>query len=168
MRRVLALRLSTRIRRRVEILGGAEGAVIEAPEDKRLAMPTEDHPLEYATFEGVIPDGEYGAGRMIVWDRGTYRNVTDVEGTPVPMEDALRTGRIRLWLEGKKLHGGYALTRIGKGRATRWLLVKKDDEFGDAKTDVLRAAPESVLSGRTIDEITTQPTTRRRTRHVAA
>jgi DNA ligase D-like protein (predicted 3'-phosphoesterase) len=138
------------------------------PKDKRLAMPTEDHPLEYATFEGVIPDGEYGAGRMIVWDTGTYRNVSDREGTPVPMEDALRAGRVRLWLDGKKLHGGYALTRIGKGRATRWLLVKKDDEFAEARRDVLRSAPESVLSGRTIDEIAAQPTTKRRTRHVAA
>jgi DNA ligase D-like protein (predicted 3'-phosphoesterase) len=138
------------------------------PKDKRLAMPTEDHPLEYATFEGVIPEGEYGAGRMIVWDTGTYRNVSDHHGTPVPMEDALRAGRIRLWLEGKKLHGGYALTRTGKGRATRWLLVKKDDDFAQAKTDVLRAAPQSVLSGRTLDEVTTRPITRRRVRHAAA
>jgi DNA ligase D-like protein (predicted 3'-phosphoesterase) len=136
------------------------------PKDKRLAMPTEDHPLEYTTFEGVIPEGEYGAGRMIVWDRGTYRNVSEHEGTPLPMEDALRAGRIRLWLEGKKLHGGYALTRIGTGRATRWLLVKKDDEFAEARRDVLRAAPESVLSGRALEEITTQ-STRRRTRQAA-
>jgi DNA ligase D-like protein (predicted 3'-phosphoesterase) len=106
------------------------------PADKRLAMPTEDHPLEYATFEGVIPEGEYGAGRMIVWDTGAYRNVSEHDGTPVPMEDALRAGRIRIWLEGKKLHGGYALMRIGKGRTIRWLLVKKDDEFatrGDSR-----------------------------------
>jgi DNA ligase D-like protein (predicted 3'-phosphoesterase) len=132
------------------------------PRDKRLAMPTEDHPLEYAKFEGAIPEGEYGAGPMIVWDTGTYRNVSEDDGTPVPVEQALRAGRIRLWLEGKKLHGGYALTRIGKGRATRWLLVKKDDQFADAKTDILRAEPESVVSGRTLDEMTTQPTTRRR------
>jgi DNA ligase D-like protein (predicted 3'-phosphoesterase) len=84
------------------------------PKDKRLAMPTEDHPLEYATFEGVIPEDEYGAGPMIVWDTGTYRNVTDHDGTSVPLEDGLRVGRIRIWLDGKKLHGGYALTRIGR------------------------------------------------------
>jgi DNA ligase D-like protein (predicted 3'-phosphoesterase) len=138
------------------------------PKDKRLAMPTEDHPFEYATFEGVIPEGEYGAGRMIVWDTGTYRNVTDHDGTEVPMEDALRAGRIRLWLDGKKLHGGYALTRIGKGRTARWLLVKKADDFAQTKTDVLRSAPESVLSGHTIDEVTAKPTARRRTRHAAA
>jgi DNA ligase D-like protein (predicted 3'-phosphoesterase) len=138
------------------------------PKDKRLAMPTEDHPLEYAKFEGAIPEGEYGAGRMIVWDAGTYRNVSEDDGTPVPMEQALRAGRIRVWLEGEKLHGGYALTRIGKGRAPRWLLIKKDDEFADAKTDILRAAPDSVVSGRTLEEITTQPRKRRRTRKVAA
>ena len=137
------------------------------PKDKRLAMPTEDHPLEYATFEGVIPEDEYGAGRMIVWDTGTYRNVSDRDGSLVAVEDALRAGRIRLWLDGKKLHGGYALTRIGKGRAARWLLVKKDDEFAQAKTDVLRSAPDSVLSGRTLDEIPMQATTRRRARHAA-
>jgi DNA ligase D-like protein (predicted 3'-phosphoesterase) len=123
------------------------------PKDKRLAMPTEDHPLEYSTFEGVIPEGEYGAGRMIVWDTGTYRNATDDDGTPVPMEDALRAGRVRLWLDGAKLHGGYAFTRIAKGQATRWLLVKKDDEFAEAKTDIVRAAPESVLTGRSIQEV---------------
>jgi hypothetical protein len=62
------------------------------------------------------------------------------------MEDALRAGRVRLWLDGEKLHGGYALTRIAKGQATRWLLVKKDDEFAETKTDILSAAPESVNS----------------------
>jgi hypothetical protein len=85
------------------------------------------------------------------------------------MEDALRAGRVRLWLDGEKLHGGFALTRIAKGQATRWLLVKKDDEFAETKTDILRAAPESVLTGRSIQEVRTEPaTTRRRTRHAAA
>jgi DNA ligase D-like protein (predicted 3'-phosphoesterase) len=138
------------------------------PKEKRLAMPTEDHPLEYATFEGVIPEGQYGAGRMIVWDTGSYRNVTEDAGTPVAMEDAVRKGRIRISLDGHKLRGAYALTRIGKGKASRWLLVKKDDEEADAKTNVLRSAPKSVLSGRTIEEMQAGPQAKTSTRKRAA
>jgi DNA ligase D-like protein (predicted 3'-phosphoesterase) len=148
----------------------AEPVLNAAPntsKDKRLAMPTEDHPLEYATFEGVIPEGEDGAGRMIVWDTGRYHNVTDRSGKPVAMEDALRSGRIRILLDGQKLRGGYALTRIGKGRASRWLLVKRGDEAADAKVDVLRAAPESVLSGRTVEEMSVKSSARTRKRGAA-
>src|ERR687887_1458840 len=93
------------------------------PREKRLAMPTEDHPLAYADFEGVIPEGEYGAGTVIVWDSGSYRPLGDE-----PLERALEHGHASVWLEGEKLRGGYALTRIGKGRRERWLLVKMDDE----------------------------------------
>jgi DNA ligase D-like protein (predicted 3'-phosphoesterase) len=138
------------------------------PKDKRLAMPTEDHPLEYATFEGVIPEGEYGAGRIIVWDTGAYRNVADHDGKAVSMEQAVRNGRVRVWLEGKKLRRGFALTRIGKGKTSRWLLVKKEDEEADAKTDLLRRAPESVQSGRTIEEMAAERPKRTRKRDVAA
>jgi DNA ligase D-like protein (predicted 3'-phosphoesterase) len=75
------------------------------PREKRLAMPTEDHPMDYAGFEGVIPEGEYGAGAVIVWDRGAYRNIThlDKEGGPVPVERAVQEGHVAVWLEGKKL-----------------------------------------------------------------
>jgi DNA ligase D-like protein (predicted 3'-phosphoesterase) len=66
-----------------------------SPSDKRMAMRTEDHPLEYAEFEGTIPEGEYGAGRMIVWDRGTYHNLTERHGKPVPIEQAIRAGHVR-------------------------------------------------------------------------
>src|SRR5437016_5726122 len=72
------------------------------PKDKRLAMPTEDHPMEYGKFEGVIPEGEYGGGSVIVWDLGTYRNLTERNGQEVAIEDALGEGRARLWLDGKK------------------------------------------------------------------
>src|SRR6266550_1865439 len=74
------------------------------PLDKRLAMPTEDHPMSYARFEGVIPEGNYGAGPVIVWDIGTYRNLSDV-----PVEEALRKGHVKIWIDGKKVKGGYAL-----------------------------------------------------------
>src|SRR5919197_2832471 len=103
------------------------------PKDKRLAMPTEDHPLDYADFEGVIPEGEYGAGIVIVWDRGTYRNLTEDDGREVPVEEAVDEGHVKVWLEGEKLIGGFALTRTGDGRRERWLLVKIDDDAADAR-----------------------------------
>jgi DNA ligase D-like protein (predicted 3'-phosphoesterase) len=126
------------------------------PKDKRLAMPTEDHPLGYAKFEGVIPEGEYGAGPVIVWDTGTYRNLTTKDGEEVPVEEAVRNGHVSVWLEGKKLTGGYALTRVGPmGRNARekWLLVKMDDEGADARRKPVASQPESVLSGRTVEEV---------------
>ena len=118
------------------------------PREKRLAMPTEDHPLAYADFEGVIPEGEYGAGAVIVWDRGSYRNLGEE-----PVERALERGHAAMWLEGSKLHGGYALTRIGKGKRERWLLVKMDDEGADRRRNPVSSQPESVLSGKTIKEV---------------
>jgi DNA ligase D-like protein (predicted 3'-phosphoesterase) len=122
------------------------------PKDKRLAMPTEDHPMEYAKFEGVIPDGMYGAGPVIVWDSGTYRNLTEKNGGEVPVEQALRQGRVKIWLEGKKLTGGFALTRIAT-RPQRWLLVKMNDSEADASRDITVDEPRSVRSRKTIEEI---------------
>jgi DNA ligase D-like protein (predicted 3'-phosphoesterase) len=124
-----------------------------SPRDKRLAMPTEDHPLDYADFEGVIPEGEYGAGPVIVWDTGTYRNLTEKDGREVPVENAVRKGHVKVWLEGQKLTGGYALTRIGQGTKGRWILVKMDDEAADARRNPVNTQPESVLSGRTVEEL---------------
>jgi DNA ligase D-like protein (predicted 3'-phosphoesterase) len=119
------------------------------PRDKRLAMPTEDHPLDYAGFEGVIPEGRYGAGPVIVWDTGSYRNLGDTE-----VERAVEGGHVTVWLEGRKLRGGYALTRIGKGATGRWLLVKMDDDdAADARRRPVKTQPESVLSGRTIRQV---------------
>lgn len=123
------------------------------PKEKRLAMPTEDHPLEYARFEGVIPEGEYGAGPVIVWDAGTYRNLTERHGKEVPLERAVRDGHLSIWLEGKKLTGGYALTRMGGGKRPRWLLVKEKDEKADARRNPVKTQPASVRSGRTIEEV---------------
>ncbi|MGH7542867.1 MAG: DNA polymerase ligase N-terminal domain-containing protein [Gemmatimonadota bacterium] len=124
------------------------------PRDKRLAMPTEDHPLDYRDFDGVIPKGEYGAGAVIVWDRGTYQNLTeDDNGEEVPVSKALAGGHLKIWLEGEKLRGGYALTRIGKGKDLRWLLVKMDDEEADARRNPVGTEPRSVLTGRTVEEV---------------
>ncbi|MFP3898608.1 MAG: DNA polymerase ligase N-terminal domain-containing protein [Dehalococcoidia bacterium] len=121
------------------------------PRERRLAMRTEDHPLEYADFEGVIPEGEYGAGAVIVWDTGTYRIMEGKDGRDLTPQQALRDGHITVWLEGKKLKGGYALTQMGKGK--RWLLVKMRDEKADARRNPVTREPGSVLSGRHIEEV---------------
>jgi len=123
------------------------------PRDKRLAVPTEDHPLGYASFEGVIPEGLYGAGPVIVWDAGTYRNLTERDGKEVPVARAIRDGHVAVWLEGRKLQGGYALTRTGVGGSEKWLLVKMKDEGADARRNPVRTQPESVLSGRRIEDL---------------
>jgi len=121
------------------------------PREKRLAMRTEAHPMEYADFEGVIPKGEYGAGTVIVWDTGTYRILQGKNDKHVSAEQALNKGHIAVWLEGRKLKGGYALTQTGKG--TRWLLVKMRDDKADARRNPVKTEPKSVLSGKSIEEI---------------
>jgi DNA ligase D-like protein (predicted 3'-phosphoesterase) len=124
------------------------------PKDKRLAMPTEDHPLDYVDYEGLIPEGQYGAGPVIVWDTGTYRNLTEEDGgRAVPVEQAVQDGHVAVWLEGRKLRGGYALTRVGKGKRERWLLVKMADEQADARRKPVKTQPESVVSGRTVEDV---------------
>ena len=113
-----------------------------------MARRTEDHPLEYASFEGVIPAGEYGAGGVIVWDRGTYANMTEHK-----MADCLDRGHLSFRLQGEKLSGGYALTRIREGKDETWLLIKRKDEDADARRKPVKSQPESVLSGRTLDDL---------------
>lgn len=119
------------------------------PKQKRLAVATEDHPLEYQDFEGVIPEGQYGAGPVIVWDRGTYRNLSGI-----PMAEAIAAGHVAFWLEGQKLQGGWALTRFRPGRDELWLLVKMVDEYADPRRDAT-ADDRSVLSGRTLADLET-------------
>jgi DNA ligase D-like protein (predicted 3'-phosphoesterase) len=125
------------------------------PRDKRLAIRVEDHPLDYADFEGVIGEGRYGAGAVIVWDTGTYRNRTRRDGREVPMEEALRAGHVVVDLHGKKLRGEYALTRtdVDANGRERWLLVKKRDADADPGSDIVSSRPESVLSGRTVEQV---------------
>jgi len=101
------------------------------PKDKRLAVMVEDHPLDYADFEGVIPEGQYGAGTVLVWDRGTYRSLMP-EG--VSVAEALARGQVAFYLEGKRLRGGYVLVRTKIGSkppsgpyGKNWLLIKMKD-----------------------------------------
>lgn len=125
------------------------------PGEKRLAVRTEDHPLDYADFEGHIPADEYGGGNVIVWDIGPYRNLTaDDDGREVPVAEAIERGHLTVWLEGDKIHGGYAFTRTKlRGEPKNWLLVKVDDEAADRRRNPVSTRPESVLTGRTVDEV---------------
>jgi DNA ligase D-like protein (predicted 3'-phosphoesterase) len=123
------------------------------PKDKRLAMPTEDHPLDYIDFEGVIPAGEYGGGTVIVWDTGSYMNVSEKKGEAVSLGKALRDGHAKVRLDGAKLKGAYALTRVARGKSERWLLVKVRDDETDARRNPVKSQPESVLTGRTIEQV---------------
>ena len=123
------------------------------PREKRLAVPTEDHPLGYADFEGVIPEGQYGAGTVLVWDRGTYRNMTSDNDEKITLSQAIRQGHLAVWLEGEKLRGGYALTRMDRGEDEQWLLVKMDDEHADARRKPTSTQSKSVSTGRTMKEI---------------
>ena len=123
------------------------------PRDKRLAMPTEDHPLDYADFEGMIPEHSYGAGAVIVWDRGRYDNITEKDGEIQPLADALEAGHALVRLHGRKLRGGFVLQRVGQGGDARWLLIKMKGEGSDARRRPVSTEPESVLSGRTVDAL---------------
>ena len=124
------------------------------PRDKRLAVATEDHPLDYADFEGTIPDEQYGGGTVIVWDAGPYRNMSDDDGDEVPIARAIDQGHAELWLEGKKIRGGYALIHAKPGGDEKnWLLVKMKDAGADARRRPVRTEPRSVLSGRTMEEV---------------
>jgi DNA ligase D-like protein (predicted 3'-phosphoesterase) len=123
------------------------------PSQKRLAVPTEDHPVDYIDFEGIIPEGNYGAGTVIVWDTGTYHNLNEKNGHEINMEESVDNGHVDIWLEGHKLKGGYAIIRTGKGNRKFWLLLKKKDEKAESGKNILIDQPESVLSGRTIEDI---------------
>ena len=124
------------------------------PADKRLAMRTEDHPLEYAGFEGVIPKGHYGAGTVMVWDTGIYTT-----SGHLPMEKQLQRGEIKVTLHGQKLRGEFVLIHSGKSAASpsqrkRWLLIKHRDEYADRSWDI--ESPDldiSALTGRSLQEI---------------
>ena len=131
------------------------------PADKRLAMRTEDHPLEYLEWEGVIAKGEYGAGPMIVWDRGVFQNISETRrGEPMELSKAIEAGDVKIFMLGEKIKGAYALVRTNprpgetsRGEREQWLLIKKRDEGADARRKPTSSQPESVLSGRTIEQL---------------
>lgn len=123
------------------------------PSVKRLAIHVEDHPMDYASFEGVIPEGMYGAGTVLVWDRGTYKNLVAEKDEPLTMEESIEKGHVEVWLEGEKLQGGYALVQM-KGRGdNQWLLVKMSDEKADARRNPVSTQPDSVITGASLEEI---------------
>ena len=118
------------------------------PADKRMAVQTEDHPMSYADFEGIIPPGNYGAGTVMVWDRGRFR----VEGKQGASEQLAR-GEIKFRLAGEKLSGGFVLVRTKKNeKQPEWLMIKHQDDAVDSAWDIDKR-DGSVLTGRTLDEI---------------
>ncbi len=123
------------------------------PGVKRLAIHVEDHPMDYAEFEGVIPEGMYGAGTVLVWDMGTYKNLMAEKKDPLTMRESIEKGHVEVWLEGKKLRGGFALVHMKDRGDNQWLLVKMKDKFADAKRDPLTDEPDSVLSQASLEEI---------------
>jgi bifunctional non-homologous end joining protein LigD len=121
------------------------------PSVKRLAMAVEDHPLEYAKFEGIIPEGQYGGGTVMVWDQGTWEPEIDVD-------TGLRKGDLKFSLHGKKLRGSWVLVRTkggpGKTQRASWLLIKHRDRYAST-ADVVTEKPRSVVSKRLMAGIAT-------------
>jgi DNA ligase D-like protein (predicted 3'-phosphoesterase) len=122
------------------------------PSVKRLAVPTEDHPMDYADFEGVIPEGEYGGGTVMVWDTGTYEILPHKEGEEPPSpEEAFEHGGMKIRLHGQKMKGGWAIFNM-KGKK-EWLLVKKKDEHAGSGDTLIKDHPDSALTGKSLAEI---------------
>ena len=135
------------------------------PSIKRLAMQVEDHPIEYNTFEGTIPQGEYGGGTVMLWDRGTY--IADPampagKSDEAAVQAGYDRGDLKVVLHGERMRGSWVLvrTRFGPGRSSSkpsWLLIKHRDAFAAPGSDIVADAMTSVESGRTMEEITAQP-----------
>lgn len=125
------------------------------PRDKRMAVPTEDHPIDYAWFEGTIPEGEYGGGTVMIWDRGKIKNLkTDDDGKEISLGDSYEMGTVEVELKGEKLKGGYALIKMKGGNLKgKWLLSKMKDDEADARRNPVSTEPDSVVSGRSLEEI---------------
>jgi bifunctional non-homologous end joining protein LigD len=125
------------------------------PEEKRLAIMVEDHPYSYKDFEGTIPEGNYGAGSVIVWDTGTYTLVDSSNEVAVvdQFKTDLQKGQLSFILHGQKLKGEFALVRLHIPQKNAWLLIKKRDQYAH-KADILKES-KSVLSNLTLEEIGT-------------
>ena len=131
------------------------------PRDRRLAVHVEDHPVSYGGFEGTIPEGQFGAGTVIVWDRGTWAPMVDVQ-------EGLAKGDLKFRLAGSKMKGGWALVRI-RNDEKNWLLIKETDSYAESgdREDLVQRAPESVVSGLTIEEMAARSPAPVRKRRVA-
>jgi len=124
------------------------------PKTKRLAMMVEDHPFDYANFEGIIPQGEYGGGTVIVWDEGTYEPIEEIKGKKAQEKhllEQLKAGSLKIKLHGEKLEGEYALVKTHGMGENGWLLIKHNDKF--ANTNDITKEDESILSGKTIEQM---------------
>ena len=125
------------------------------PKVKRLAIHVEDHPLDYLLFEETLPEGEYGAGTVMVWDRGTYELETDSSAGK-----QLAEGELKFVLHGQRLKGGFVLIRSnpkssGSSRRENWLLIKRNDEYADRSWNI-DVYDRSVLTGRSLEEIASE------------
>ena len=111
--------------------------------------------MQYLEWEGVIEEGSYGAGPMIVWDRGVFQNISETrKGVQMELDEAIEKGDVKLFMLGEKIKGAYALVRTSKpGDREQWLLIKKRDEGADARRRPTSSQPKSVLSGRTIEQV---------------
>ena len=121
------------------------------PEVKRLAMMVEDHPYSYKDFEGTIPEGNYGAGNVIVWDNGTYVPAEKTSSAEKTLKEHLKKGHLSFILNGKKLKGEFALVKMNGKQENAWLLMKKDDQFA-SDVDILQKN-KSVISNVTLEEL---------------
>jgi bifunctional non-homologous end joining protein LigD len=128
------------------------------PSVKRLAIQVEDHPIEYNTFEGTIPKGEYGGGTVMVWDKGTYGPAVESDDPEETLREGFAKGDFKFVLRGKRLRGSWVLVRTrgrggSKGGRDQWLLIKHRDDDADPDTDPVAEHLTSAKSGRTMEEI---------------
>ncbi|MEO5825643.1 MAG: DNA polymerase ligase N-terminal domain-containing protein [Gemmatimonadales bacterium] len=124
------------------------------PGVKRLAMEVEDHPIEYNTFEGTIPEGEYGGGTVMLWDRGTYTWHQRDSDPEQRLREGYASGDFKFALKGKRLRGSWVLVRTRRGeKKPQWLLIKHRDEFAEEGADMVADEVTSVTTGRTMEEI---------------
>ena len=121
------------------------------PKAKRLAMEVEDHPIEYNKFEGTIPEGEYGGGTVMLWDRGTYE--AEDGGGAASIRDGYERGDLKIVFHGERLEGGWVLVRMKRPGRPQWLFIKHRDEFAQVDIDVAKDITTSVATNRTMDEI---------------
>ncbi|MCB1669633.1 MAG: hypothetical protein KDI29_00835 [Pseudomonadales bacterium] len=122
--------------------------------EKRLAVRTEDHPLDYQNFEGRIPEGQYGGGTVMIWDCGTFSPLDKGCDSEKDLLERLEDGSFKIWLRGEKLQGGYAMARMENADSeAQWLIFKLDDRAADGRRNPVSSEPDSVRSGRSLGEI---------------